>query len=221
MVRVYHFTSAEHALSAVALGRLKVARLHDLNDPFEMMAARVRGKATRKVLTDYKEAYGSEHGMLCFSANWISPVLWSHYATKHRGICLGFDVKRDRTEWVKYEDERILGNLKDDQDPRTLDAKLQALLRCTKYKHWSYEEEIRTFVPLAKAVREGSLHFYSFSWDRELRLDLKEVILGPECAWSLYDVRKLVAHRYPTAITYNARLAINSFAVVPKEKTVP
>jgi hypothetical protein len=221
LIRVYHFTSAEHALSAVTLGRLKIARLHDLNDPFELMAARVRGKGTLKVLTEYKDAYSSEYGMVCFSANWVSPVLWSHYGSKHRGICLGFDVRRDRVEWVKYEDERILANLKDNQDPRTLDTKLQTLLRSTKYKHWSYEEEIRMFVPLAEAVREGSLHFYSFAHSGVQRLGLREVILGPECAWSLYDVRTLVSLRYPSAITYNARLAIKSFAVVPKEKTVP
>ena len=36
----------------------------------------------------------------------LNPLLWSHYADKHRGICLGFDMD-DRILWqVKYVKER-------------------------------------------------------------------------------------------------------------------
>jgi hypothetical protein len=67
-VRVYHLTSAQHGLIAVALGRLKVARLHDLNDPFELTAVILRDKRTRSALKEYKSEYDRKNGLLCFKA---------------------------------------------------------------------------------------------------------------------------------------------------------
>jgi hypothetical protein len=196
---------------------LKVARLHDLNDPFELTAVILRDKRTRTALNEYKSKYDSQNGLLCFSANWASPVLWSHYAQKHQGICLGFDVRRDCVEWVPYDGQRVRRKLGDDEDPRNLNAELQRKLRCTKYEHWRYEEEIRMFTSLADAMPEGRLHFWPFSSGLELR----EVILGTLCELPLEEVRALTVLKYPRAITYRARLAVKSFNVVPRESTVP
>jgi hypothetical protein len=35
----------------------------------------------------------SKTGICCFSERWNSILMWSHYADKHRGICLGFNTK--------------------------------------------------------------------------------------------------------------------------------
>jgi hypothetical protein len=43
--------------------------------------------------------------MLCFSRDWHNPVQWSHYADKHRGICLGFDVPDSLLVPVQYTKE--------------------------------------------------------------------------------------------------------------------
>ncbi|MDW9570209.1 DUF2971 domain-containing protein [Sinorhizobium meliloti] len=32
------------------------------------------------------------YGIVCLSDNWQHPMMWSHYADRHRGICLAFDV---------------------------------------------------------------------------------------------------------------------------------
>jgi hypothetical protein len=48
-LRLYHFTSSEYAISDIGLRRLKVARLADLNDPFELMALDF-GKKRRGIL---------------------------------------------------------------------------------------------------------------------------------------------------------------------------
>jgi Protein of unknown function (DUF2971) len=216
ILRVYHMTSAEFAISDIGLGRLKVARFSDLNDPFELMALNFRERPARKTLSDFKNDYDSHTGLLCFSANWTNPVLWSHYGAKHRGICLGFDIKRTLVEQVKYKDERILRNF-GMGDPRKLDIALQALLRCTKYSHWRYEEEFRRFVLLKDMIKEGRLHFYPF----DDSLQLSEVILGPQCDLSLDAVRRLTQAHYHHAVTFKARLAVKFFAVVPDEGTVP
>lgn len=215
--RVYHITTAEHGISDIALGRLKLARFADLNDPFELLAVSFREKPIRIAIRDFKAKYGSHTGLLCFSGDWTNPVLWSHYGQKHRGICLGFDVLRQRLERVKYSDTRLLAALDDDTRPDRIAAQLQALLRCTKFRHWKYENEWRMFVPLAAAKAEGRLHFRTFDGD----LQLKEVILGPDCDLPLLDVRKLVTSHFPNAVTYQSRLAFKFFSVVPKESTVP
>jgi len=37
-MRAYHLLSSEHALSDIALQRIKIATFSDLNDPFELLA---------------------------------------------------------------------------------------------------------------------------------------------------------------------------------------
>ena len=138
--RLYHITSAEYGLNDIGLSRLKVARFSDLNDPFELMALNFRERRVRHAVLNFKDAYNAKTGLLCFSADWTNPVLWSHYGSKHRGICLGFNVLRSsQIQEVQYEDERILVNLSNSGEPTSRD--LQELLIRTKFRHWQYEEE--------------------------------------------------------------------------------
>lgn len=215
-LRVYHVTSAEYGISDISLGHLKVARFSDLNDPFELKAMRFRAN-TRSTATEFVQDFDSHTGLLCFSADWKNPVLWSHYGDKHRGICLGFNLKRARAEEVLYEDKRILDKLADGTPLDLLDANLQEQLRRTKFSSWSYEEEQRVLLPLSEAQAVGSLHFYPFGAD----LRLAEVILGPRCSLPLDAVRTLVNRLHPNVTTISSRLADGHFAVVPKESTVP
>ncbi len=218
LIRLYHLTSPEHALSNLALGRLKVARFSDLNDPFELMALNFRERATRKVVRDFKNAYDAHSGVLCFSGNWKDPLLWSHYAHKHRGICLGFDVPFQTVQKVRYKDDRLLASLEASAgSPMEIGEELQHDLLCTKYAGWKYEHEYRRFVRLDTTMTQGALNFVPFGAD----LQLVEVILGTQCHVPLVSVRGLVSSHYPSAITYQARLAFKWFNVVPQESTVP
>jgi hypothetical protein len=81
-------------LAAISLQRLKVARIDDVNDPFELQAMNCMRKDVRKAIADFRASQNEKIGLLCFSQAWKNPVLWSHYADRHRGICLGFDIDR-------------------------------------------------------------------------------------------------------------------------------
>ena len=94
-LRVYHLTTAEFAINDIGLGRLKVARFSDLNDPFELVALNVINPTIRKRAEDYRSRCANDLGLLCFCRDWTSPALWGHYAAKHSGVCLGFDLMRD------------------------------------------------------------------------------------------------------------------------------
>ena len=216
-IRLYHFTSADYALADLSLGRIKVSRFSDSNDPFELMAFSFDDVARRLSLNTFKKNYDRTTGLLCFSANWSSPVLWSHYAARHRGICLGFDVRREKAQQVQYADTRLRRQAKKVHDVSNMDSALRDLLICTKFRHWEYEAEHRVEVPLKECIAEGKNYFYSFNSD----LKLAEVVLGPLCETSVSTVRKLVGLNYPSATTFQARLAIKSFAIVPKESTIP
>src|SRR5262249_2317172 len=152
-----------------------------------------------------------------FSANWTSPVLWSHYAARHRGISLGFDLNRSMGERVRYERARIPGTVTDVAQLPTLSDEMKKQLACTKFAHWEYENEVRVFIELDKAVAEGGLHYRRFDDD----LQLKEVIVGQSCPLSLVELRRFVSAAYPSVVTFQARLAVSTFDVVPNEGTVP
>lgn len=219
VVRVYHITSAEYGISNLGLRRIKVARFMDLNDPYELLALRVTDKPTKRRLAEFKTTYDSNVGLLSFSSNWTNSVLWSHYGSKHRGICLGFDLTRSVAIKVHYENERVRAALDNSEVSGEIPDSLRTQLLCTKFDHWRYEEEIRVSVPLDRAGirKEGSLYFYPFGGDLELR----EVILGQQCTIPLEDVRRLVNATYTGVTAIKARLADKSFGVVPQETTVP
>jgi len=215
-IRLYHLTPLQHALSNITKSRLKVSRLSDLNDPFELMGLNALHGQVRRLVREFKGTFDSQTGLLCFSEDWTSPVMWSHYAAKHQGICLGFDVQRMSVEKVDYETKRLLPELAESEMPFGLTDELKARLQRTKCHEWSYEQEWRKLVPLNEATTEGDLQFHPF----DESLQLAEVILGPNCETSLDDVRTLVLQQYPQAHTFCARLAWQHFKVVPKESTV-
>jgi hypothetical protein len=221
VVRAYHLTSAEHAVSNISLRRLKVARLSEVNDPFELRALNCMKRELRRGLDAFRESQDTKFGLLSFSERWKSPVLWSHYAAGHKGICLGFDIKRDigvrGIQHVRYEDDKLqaIGN---DPEPKAISQDLQDLLFVTKYRHWAYEEELRVFVELSQATREAGIYFYPFSED----LKLREVILGHLCPTSLLQpIRTLVHATHPGAVVSKARLGFKYFEVKPDARHPP
>lgn len=210
--RLYHLTSAEYAISNIVFGRLKVARFSTLNDPFELLARASLQSHTRLGLLQNKNRIDHERGLLCFSEDWTDPVLWSHYGAKHRGICLGFDVKSGFAKKITYQENR-LGDVaaRDKTDEQILDALLY-----TKFESWRYEQEWRALFNLADLEIEGGLHFYKF----DDNLKLTEVILGADCGLSVAAVSKLVSTHHPEANTIQGRLALGSFKIVPEEQTI-
>lgn len=82
-------------------------------------------------------------GILSLSAKPDHPLMWSHYADSHRGICLRFKVSVEnpffcRAQPVLYHEKRP--SLNPGRDSPNLMAEKAAL---TKASFWSYEEEWR------------------------------------------------------------------------------
>lgn len=213
-MRLYHLTSAEYAISNIALCRLKIARFGDLNDPFELLAAELTDKDYRAAAKSWKQDFHKTKGLLCFSESWKNPVLWSHYADKHRGICLGFDVHDEYALEVNYTKERIKVRFENDDPEQGLSLGFVNKTLLTKYEHWIYEKERRMFLSLDEGTKENGLYFYSFS----KMLELKEVIVGPNCETPINLIKEFIEKTNSTVRVIKARLGFKRFEVVVNKR---
>lgn len=203
MVRVYHFLLAKHALDDFKRRRIKLSEIDKLNDPFELWCVAQADPVLRVALRRYKAQMSQRFGMLCFCSEWHNPVLWSHYADKHAGICLGFDVPRETIKPVKYKARRPpLGH------PLTADMTDQLLY--TKYRDWRYERELRGWFTLEERDPVSGLYFYDF----DNRVQLRQVIVGPLCDVPKPRIQVALEGYTAKVRILKARLAFNTFRVV-------
>jgi hypothetical protein len=145
-MRLYYMTSERWGSVDLARKHLKFARFDDLNDPFELLSAHLGERPARRFYKKLKTAVADRFGVICFSDNWRSPVMWAHYGEKHKGLCLGFDVKA--AAQVKYEPERLKHKLDQTEPGVRIAADLMKIAMTTKFDEWKYEHEWRVFKEL-------------------------------------------------------------------------
>ena len=208
-MRVYYLTGAQYGISNIALSRLKVSRFSELNDPFELLGVNLADKEKRGAFRRTKEELDRKKGMLCFSRDWKNPVLWGHYAEKHTGIALGFDIPDTYLLSVIYAKKLLDADLHIESD-RPGKVLVDRLIR-TKFYDWKYENEVRLFVDLDHDTAEGGKYFCDFSDDN---LRLREAILGPKCDLPIAGVRDLLAKQGSDAVVIKARIAFTRFEVL-------
>lgn len=208
-MRAYHLTSEKWGLQALRHRRLKLARLDDMNDPFELLGVALRTRADRADFRRLKAELNETIGLLCFSRTWSNPVLWSHYADKHRGICLGFDVPDEWTKRVSYQGKRLEADAKRQLGTASEDT-LGYRLLTTKYRHWRYEDEVRMIIRLEHAATDGELHFLPFG----PALQLREIVTGARCKLASAELRAIVASDDRAIKVVKGRLAFRSFSIV-------
>lgn len=209
-LRAYHFLNEQFGVDDLVKRRLKVATLNDLNDPFELFAVSLTDSAVRRAFRKMKEKLSRTRGLLCFSRHWHNPVQWSHYADRHRGLCLGFDVSDESVGPVTYSDRRVAARIDQLTAPRLLDPNTAISLLFTKFSHWSYEDEVRSFVTLEDRDPATGLYFAQFSG----RLHLREVIVGAASTLTRADIQSALGEIAPTISAWKARLAFSSFRIV-------
>lgn len=207
MKRLYKFYSDKWALDAVKKRRLKVATLDDLNDPFEFIADTTNNADQRRLWHKASKGVFSQNGLISFSRSCKNPVLWSHYADRHRGVAIGFDVRSEFVVPVVYRKGRpTLPDLRQ----MTSNARRSAieLTTRTKFLHWEYEAESRVFVKLDAQDEGTGLYFKAFGSD----LVLREVILGVRSELTSQKIHSELGPQDVKITT--ARLAFKTYSVV-------
>lgn len=202
-MRVYHFLNEQFGLNDLKERRLKIARIMELNDPFEFLGADLTSVDLRRVLQETKSELSKSNGLLCFSRNWTNPLLWGHYSDKHKGVCLGFDVPDDNLKEVEYVSERF-------PIPAVIDDLFMKKLLSTKFEHWKYEEEYRTFVSLTDDI--DGYYYANFSDS----LKLKQVIVGAQSSITKAQIFEALGDLVVGVEAFKVRPAFKSFEVVPQ-----
>ena len=133
----------------------------------------------------------------CFSTICDNLLMWAHYADKHRGICLQFDIVEDDRNaldalmHVQYTNMNYSFNYIHDSD-----GYIRKLV-CTKALDWAYENEIR----VSKTAIDGNKCYYNPKM-------LKSVIFG--CKTEKEDIEK-IKHILPEGVTFK-QCVLNDYA---------
>lgn len=208
-MRVYHFLAEKWGLESLKLSRLKLALFEDMNDPFELLGAMVQDANDQVTYSQLKAELHNVLGVFCFSRKWSNPVLWSHYAEKHRGLCLGFDIPDKWVKEVKYRKTRLRPepeNFQPSNDKETFGYKLLT----TKFSHWKYEDEVRLVVKLEDAQNEEDKYFLPYCE----ALKLREVIIGSRSDLLIDQILDIVPPGRGKVSVYHAGLSCHSYKIV-------
>ena len=95
------------------------------------------------LLDQYKD-----YGVLSLAEHWSCPLMWSHYADQHKGVCIEYDFADSgfsSLRPVEYTDERSLkaSQLLSISDPMGEHNLVKQKLFYTKAPQWAYEREWR------------------------------------------------------------------------------
>ena len=184
----------EHWEDLIFKGKTYLSKASDFNDPFDCLvnydffklvnSPNIRKRLKENFLLTDKDlikinqneiiqkirySFQEEIRVACFSEEWHSLLMWSHYADSHKGFCIEYDTenmseyKKSRLFAAVYLETQIDGT--DDLINEHPNAGLISMIG--KAKEWSYEKEWRM------------LDFDSYSEEyRYLKKDIKAVILG-------------------------------------------
>lgn len=173
----YQFLSSYNAITNLERKMIKVSRILNLNDLFELRPyLRIDG-TRRRMLENIRKEAANTFGMVCLSSNWNEPLLWGHYADRNKGIALGFEIisTKYKLQQVNYPTNRERDPFSNKISDITVDDYIREL-GYKKYINWAYEKEYRFFIKLDECVNIEGNYFLKFGDD----LKLKEVIIGPE-----------------------------------------
>jgi hypothetical protein len=151
------------------------------------------------------------------SRSWQHPLLWGHYADKHKGICLGFEVQDENFfEPVNYVDSRP--TLKDFGCSSLSEIKESQMRQIlfTKWDAWAYEEEYRAYVSLNESDPVTDLHFATFN----PALKLTDIIVGQRCNITRKEVDLLTSKFDHPIRAFKTRSGFKGFEIVENQRRV-
>ena len=205
MTRAYKFLPEEWARDDIKKQHIKISMFCDLNDPFELIPFDLSNEDQRDALIHTRKEL-SDVGLLCFSFKWSNPLLWAHYADKHKGICLGFDLPDDLIGHVVYVSTRLPF-----PNPSELNKQTSLNWLLTKFSGWCYEAECRVFAKLEQEDEKGN-YFADF---KKNMMTLREVILGCECTFPPESVLQSLMVPYDEEVkVIRARPSDESFDMI-------
>ncbi|HHQ4556901.1 TPA: DUF2971 domain-containing protein [Aeromonas hydrophila] len=171
-----YFDISEH----IGSPSIKLAHVNSFNDPFETQIAHVHAESLAKISMELSNETGSasKHeliqsykklnsyfGVVSLTETHRNILMWSHYASSHKGVCVGYNkdfLEAQASKKAKYSNEEDILNYKpqrviydskrfdlEQQESNTLKSVLHAMRK--KSDEWIYEKEHRCIVPFTWA----------------------------------------------------------------------
>ncbi|MGG7579733.1 DUF2971 domain-containing protein [Rhizobium sp. Nf11,1] len=207
---LYYFTKEQYALESLRDRRIKVARFRELNDPFDFIGIATVNADDLKTVKQVREKLDESTGLLCMSKSWQQPLLWGHYADSHKGICLGFEVKKSNWKKVNYRTSRPRLSSYDKKRVAELTEQELEEIGHIKFKAWEYEKEYRRLIPLGEPDMVNDLYFEDFGPD----MILKMIYVGPRCKVDMDRLKKLRDSVGGTVVIHRTRPSNLYFKVI-------
>jgi hypothetical protein len=172
-----------------------------MNDPMEGIPPRVQLEIKNEKVKKEFEAKLKECKICCLSERSDNFAMWSHYAERHTGVCIGFKVDnatlmQQDIEYAKiiYSDSMPLkkeyvpiieaiskieasGDIADSKTIENMKWQLVKKVLSHKFNDWSYEEEWR-LMRLSSVPEMWSIG------------EIREIILGLECEQTLAKLKE-------------------------------
>jgi hypothetical protein len=186
----------------------------NFNDPFDCngelinFEKKYKSRKERDTELFIKDRF-STIGICCFTRNVDSILMWSHYASNHKGFCVEYHynsrINGINPLDVNYTESFTKADFYNDE----IDALFHMIF--TKAKQWEYEEELRSI----------NSHF-STDDSRKVpfsKTDVKAVYLGVNCEATTRDKIVDIAKKiYDSKISvFQGELSDTAFEIVWKE----
>lgn len=140
-----------------------VADPYEFNDPFEFsfhdnILIDKNGNfknfsiAEKANVMKFKDSI-NEYGVICYSSDYSNNLLWAHYGDNHRGMCLVFDVPKEKENGlykVNYQELFPDIDLTDDANSH---EEIKTIVT-TKSIEWKYENEYRQVFIMKNMLQE-------------------------------------------------------------------
>jgi len=133
-------------------GELKFTSPSEFNDPFDccpthfadLEGDHLPSAVMHRMNSDLQRASGKLHGMVCLTPHADDILMWSHYGSHHRGVCVGFDAAELRSAVPRNDLGHPLyfGPVKVSY-ARARPAADSTDAFTTKAECWKYEDEYR------------------------------------------------------------------------------
>jgi len=206
MTRLCHYTSAKNAIKILSSQQFKLGHLEHSNDPFENLSKRydLSFNVQEPVRTFMNKVFDFSDTQLSYASfsiikegvnndqNWI---MWAHYANKHSGVCLTFDLENFIDELkrlsVFFVHDKIIYSNALLIPPNYFEDRIH-------YKPAEVLNEFNKFLLLSKHMGwESESEYRIVVFDKEIRIPihscLKQVLFGPEISnWSKSRIENLL-----------------------------
>ena len=242
-VSVYKYIDVQGGEKLIENKTFKFSKPKDFNDPFDLYddlidfnnhAVNAPAGYTRKEKRKVKNAslkkntlllkqswklQKNTYGITCFSKTYKDILMWSHYADKHSGICIGFEIDVKKLldiGFIAFAVEYEQTFLPRPYSKEDLEEQMKTIMQYVsmKAKFWEYEKEVR-FVNFDYFLKHTSeyLNFGEFA-------EIKEICFGLKTKeFEKKKIKKLFSKTNCNVSYYEMAAIKNEFKLVRLKKT--